>query len=57
MTTATICPECEGPIALDAGLLDGEIIPCGDCGADLEVLSLNPVELALAPEVEEDWGE
>ncbi len=37
--------------------MQNELIACPDCGADLEVLSLNPVEIALAPEVEEDWGE
>ena len=28
-----------------------------DCGVDLEVLSVSPVELGLAPEEGEDWGE
>jgi alpha-aminoadipate carrier protein LysW len=28
-----------------------------DCGAELEVVSLNPLVLELAPEEEEDWGE
>lgn len=52
-----VCPECEGPVALPADVLEGEIVPCGDCGADLEVLSVTPLTLALAPEVAEDWGE
>jgi alpha-aminoadipate carrier protein LysW len=34
-----------------------ELISCPECGAELEILSLNPLELDLAPEVEEDWGE
>ncbi len=54
---SAVCPECEGTIALAADILDGEIVPCPDCGAELEVVSLNPVVLELAPEVEEDWGE
>ncbi|MBE9507737.1 MAG: lysine biosynthesis protein LysW, partial [Chloroflexi bacterium] len=28
-----------------------------DCGIELEVMSLEPITLELAPEVEEDWGE
>ena len=28
-----------------------------DCNAELEVLSLEEPALALAPQVEEDWGE
>lgn len=51
------CPECEATLALNTDLIEGEIVPCPDCGADLEVLSVAPLELALAPEVEEDWGE
>jgi alpha-aminoadipate carrier protein LysW len=34
-----------------------EIIVCPDCGVELEVLSLDPVTVEMAPEVEEDWGE
>lgn len=51
------CPECDGTLDLAADVLDGEIVPCPDCGAELEVISLNPIILQLAPEVEEDWGE
>lgn len=50
------CPECEATITL-AKPMRGEIIVCPDCGTELEVVSENPMELALAPEVEEDWGE
>ena len=51
------CPECDGMLDLAADVLDGEIVPCPDCGAEIEVISLNPIILQLAPEVEEDWGE
>jgi alpha-aminoadipate carrier protein LysW len=34
-----------------------EVVACTECAAELEVIALDPVELALAPEVEEDWGE
>lgn len=30
---------------------------CPDCGSELEVVSLKPLQLAEAPEAEEDWGE
>jgi alpha-aminoadipate/glutamate carrier protein LysW len=50
------CPECDAEIALQ-GLLVGEIIYCPDCNAELEVLSVEQPAVALAPEVEEDWGE
>ena len=37
--------------------LRGEIITCPDCGAELEVVSENPLQLEFAPQEEEDWGE
>ncbi len=56
MSYETLCPECEGPITL-RDPLQGEIVPCASCGADLEVVSLSPLTLELAPEEQEDWGE
>jgi alpha-aminoadipate carrier protein LysW len=55
ITTAT-CPECEAE--LDLGDVEkGEIVQCPECGAELEVVNTDPLELDLAPEEEEDWGE
>ncbi len=51
------CPECAGAIPLTGELLKGEILTCPDCGAELEVTGVQPVQLTLAPKVEEDWGE
>lgn len=53
----TTCPECGGSIVLDLDVVEGEIVDCEECGAELEVVSANPIELDLAPEEEEDWGE
>ncbi len=50
------CPECDNTISLDKPLR-GEIVVCSDCGAELEVVSENPLVLDLAPQEEEDWGE
>lgn len=50
------CPECGGGVPL-TNVERGEILPCPDCGAELEVRDLNPATLELAPEVQEDWGE
>jgi alpha-aminoadipate carrier protein LysW len=51
------CGECAAELELAADVEEGEIIVCPDCGVELEVVSLEPVTLELAPEVEEDWGE
>jgi alpha-aminoadipate/glutamate carrier protein LysW len=55
--SAVECPECAAEVSLAVGTEEGEIIVCQDCGVDLEVLSLSPVEVALAPMEQEDWGE
>jgi alpha-aminoadipate carrier protein LysW len=52
-----ICPECDAAISLPAGTVEGEILVCPDCAAELEVVGVDPPTLALAPEVGEDWGE
>jgi alpha-aminoadipate carrier protein LysW len=56
MSTVT-CPECEAQIEWASGTEVGEIIVCSDCGVDLEVVSLDPATVQLAPMEQEDWGE
>jgi len=51
------CPECGADVKLADDVERGEIVTCGDCGAELEVVEPAPPELRLAPEEEEDWGE
>ncbi|GAA1989564.1 lysine biosynthesis protein LysW [Kitasatospora viridis] len=55
--TTVMCPSCESDVELTAAPRQNEIIECADCRSELEVLSVDPVLLALAPEAEEDWGE
>lgn len=50
------CPECFASVPLK-NVMQNEIVQCPECGVDLEVTSLDPLTLALAPEEEEDWGE
>jgi alpha-aminoadipate carrier protein LysW len=59
MTTITVqaCPECEEPVNIGASVRLSEILECGGCRSELEIVALNPAVLALAPEIEEDWGE
>ena len=51
------CPECAAEFTLEAGVEEGEIIVCPECGVDLEVTSVAPVAVELAPMEQEDWGE
>lgn len=51
------CPECGDDVSVHENPEEGEILDCPTCGAELEVTSANPLELEVAPELEEDWGE
>ena len=51
------CPECENPVPIDGSTRINEVLECAACRSELEVVSLTPPVLALAPEIEEDWGE
>jgi alpha-aminoadipate carrier protein LysW len=47
------CPECEAVI--DEEFEDvGEVISCPECGVELEVISVDPVEFDLAPMDDEE---
>ncbi len=50
------CPEC-GLEWTPSGVQEAEIVTCPDCGTELEVVGIDPLRLAPAPKVEEDWGE
>lgn len=51
------CTECDAKIRIDEDAVEGEILQCPECGVELELLSIDPPQVDLAPEVEEDWGE
>lgn len=55
-TQRATCPECTNQLPLEDPLL-GELIDCPECDAELEVRGIEPTQLAIAPEIEEDWGE
>jgi len=56
-----ICPECQATIAVEQeDVEEGKTVDCPECGAQLEVVNTNPVELDLvakedAEEEEEAW--
>ncbi len=44
---AVVCPECDNPIVVDADEVEeGETVTCDECGTDLEIVSVDPIELA-----------
>ena len=51
------CPVCGVRLTLSCDLVKGELLECGDCGTELEVMGLGPVELKRTPEAEETFGD
>ncbi len=44
---ATICPECDNPIVIDEDdVEEGEMVTCDECGAEMEVISTDPLQIA-----------
>jgi alpha-aminoadipate carrier protein LysW len=52
-----ICPECEADIHVDTDADKGDIVSCEDCGTELEVVGLDPVELDIVEEEDLDEDE
>jgi len=46
MPTA-VCPECDEEVYVDADSEQGDTVTCDECGAELEVVGLDPIELDL----------
>lgn len=53
MPTGT-CPECEADVHVDTDTDKGDTLTCDECGTELEVVGLDPVELDI---VEDDADE
>ena len=45
---AKLCPECDNPLDIDEDEVEeGDTLTCDECGADLEVVTVEPLEVAL----------
>jgi alpha-aminoadipate carrier protein LysW len=52
------CPECEAAIDVgDDEIEEGQKLDCPECGAELEVVNTNPLELDLISSNEDEDGE
>ena len=55
LTLMATCPECDAEIEVDEFDVDkGDQMSCPDCGTNLEVVSLSPLELDIADDDDED---
>ncbi len=53
MPTA-VCPECDEEVFVDAESEQGETVSCEECGAELEIVGLDPIELDIYEQAEYD---
>ncbi len=48
---AVVCPECDNPITVDVDEVEaGETVQCEECGTELEIVTVDPLELAPVDE-------
>lgn len=53
-----ICPECESDLDIEEDEVDeGEVVSCPECGSDFEVVGVEPLELSLVGEEDEEEDE
>jgi len=50
----TACPECSEDVYVDADSEQGDVVSCDECGTDLEIVGLDPIELDVHEENDAD---
>ena len=50
MTKTVNCPDCEETIIIPDDGQVGEILECQNCGAEVEIVSVNPPQVSLIVE-------
>jgi alpha-aminoadipate carrier protein LysW len=48
------CPECDADVHVDSDADKGDSVLCDECGTELEVVGLDPLELDIAEEEDLD---
>lgn len=52
------CPECDSRMDYqEEDLQEGDVISCDECGAEFQVVGIDPLELELIEEEEEEEEE
>ncbi len=50
----TACPECSEDVYVDADSDQGDVVSCDECGTDLEIVGLDPIELDVHEDADDD---
>jgi alpha-aminoadipate carrier protein LysW len=51
------CPVCKAEVEIAENVSTGELVICGNCGAQLELVGTDPVELTADPSAVGDWAD
>lgn len=51
------CPECDEEVYVDADSEQGDVVSCDECGTDLEIVGLDPIELDIHEDGDDDFKE
>lgn len=43
------CPDCQGEVEIEKAVV-GEVVECENCGAEMEIINLEPLEVSLIEE-------
>jgi alpha-aminoadipate carrier protein LysW len=49
-----VCPECRTAIDVEDDVEEGQTLDCPECGAELQVVYTDPVELEVSSSEEEE---
>lgn len=50
----SICPDCDEEVYVDAEVEQGDHVECDECGALLEVVGLDPIELDVRDDEDDE---
>lgn len=53
----SVCPECDEEVYVDADIEQGDRVTCEECQSDLVVVGLDPIELDVREDTEDDLAD
>lgn len=51
---SAVCPECHADVHVEEDIDKGEVVHCDECDVTLEVVGLDPIELDLRVDEEDE---
>lgn len=52
------CPVCHSDVIIDDGAYEGDLVDCSNCGAELEIIALNPLQIGkIENDLEKDFAD